>query len=108
MKAKVVGVLLLALLMVGTAAAQGNETMQETAVSDSPAVIQNLVGLGVWAIIGIGLLVALVGVITHLLGQYFSYKVLDKGISTIVNLKTLQEVDRALDDQQNRQNRQGP
>ena len=83
------------LVLSGTAAAQGNET----AISDSPAVIQNLVGLGVWAIIGIGLLVSLVGVITHLIGQYYSYKVLDKGISTIVNIKTLQEVDRALDEQ---------
>ena len=83
------------LVLIGTAAAQGNET----AISDSPAVIQNLVGLGVWAIIGIGLLVSLVGVITHLIGQYYSYKVLDKGISTIVNIKTLQEVDRALDEQ---------
>ncbi len=103
MRAKIgVGVLLALLMLVGTAAAQTNET----AISDSPAVIQNLVGLGVWALIGIGLLVAIVGALTHLIGQYYSYKVLDKGVSTIVNLKTLQEVDRALDNnnQQNRGN----
>jgi len=87
------------LLATGVAAAQANET----AISNSPAVIQNLVGLGVWALIGIGILVAIVGALTHLIGQYFSYKVLEKGVSTIVNLKTLQEVDRALDNNNNRQ-----
>ena len=90
------------LVLIGTAAAQGNET----AISNSPAVIQNLVGLGVWAVIGLSLLFGTVAVATHVLSQYFSYKVLDKGISTIVNLKTLQEVDRALDN--NSQSKQNP
>ena len=78
---------------VGVATAQANET----AIANSPAVIQNLIGLGVWALIGIGILVAIVGALTHLIGQYFSYKVLEKGVNTIVNLKTLQEVDKSLD-----------
>jgi len=97
MKSKIFGAaVLVMLLFAGTAAAQN-----ETAISNSPAVIQNLVGLGVWAVIGLSLLFGTVAVATHILSQYFSYKVLDKGISTIVNIKTLQEVDRALDENTN-------
>jgi len=97
MRAKIVGVLFAILMLVGVVGAEGNST----AIGDSPAVIQNLVGLGVWAVIGLSLLFGTVAVATHVLSQYFSYKVLDKGISTIVNLKTLQEVDRALDENSN-------
>lgn len=103
MKAIMVGVLI-ALLMVGTAAAQENGT----AIADSSGVIQNLVGLGVWAFIGIGLIFAIVMGVAYVIGNILMYKLQEQaskslsgttryGVEALVNLAMLRTVDDTLD-----------
>lgn len=101
----VVGVLVLALLLIGTAAAQENGT----AIADSSGVIQNLVGLGVWAFIGIGLIFAIVMGVAYVIGNILMYKLQEQaskslsgttryGVEALVNLAMLRTVDESLDD----------